>query len=312
MVHSTTPVAVLFLAVLLHTAFSPKAVAVPRNAVLEVAGGTIDVSLPEEPMKISQGDLTNWVRSSAETVAQFYGRFPVSHLTLNVRSGGRRGVHGVTYPAGGGLIRITIGENTGLDELGNDWVLIHEMFHLGFPSLAENHHWLEEGLSTYLEPVARAQTRNMPVAEMWRQFIRDMPKGEPEQDDEGLDNTQTWGRTYWGGAIFCLLADIQIRERTHNRKGLQDALRAILNGGGVISSDWEIKKALALGDRGTGTKVLQTLYRQMSGKPISVNLDQLWRKLGMEFKDGTVSFNDHAPEAAIRRAITAPHSSARR
>ena len=39
----------------------------------------------------------------------------------------------------------------------------------------------------------------------------------------GLDNTHTWGRTYWGGAMFCLLADVEIRRRTHNRRGLQDA-----------------------------------------------------------------------------------------
>ncbi|HWZ43158.1 MAG TPA: hypothetical protein VNW97_06760 [Candidatus Saccharimonadales bacterium] len=307
------PLAVLFLSVLVPAPLAPKAFTAPRDAVLQVSGGDIDVALPEGPLGISQDELLNWVRSSAEIVAQYYGRFPVRHLTLTIRSGGGSGIHhGVTYSTGGGLIRITVGQNTGHPELNADWVLIHEMFHLGFPSLDDKHDWLEEGLSTYLEPVARAQTGHLPVTEVWKQFILDMPKGQPEAGDEGLDNTQTWGRTYWGGAIFCLVADVQIREHTHNRKGLQDALRAIVNGGGVISSDWDIEKALATGDRETGTNVLRNLYREMSRKPVSVDLDQLWRKLGMKFKDGAVTFDDKAPEAGIRRAITERRPSGQR
>src|SRR5205807_8637149 len=114
----------------------------------------------------------------------------------------------------------------------------------------------------------------------------------------------TWGRTYWGGALFCLVADVRIREKTHNRKGLQDALRAIRNSGGNITEDWEIEKTLAAGDKGTGTTVLRDLYREMRDKPSPVDLDALWQKLGVELKDGKVIFSDKAPEAHIRKAIT--------
>src|SRR5258707_15815687 len=144
----------------------------------------------------------------------------------------------------------------------------------------------------------------MPVAEVWKQFLRDMPKGQPAPGDEGLDQTPTWGRTYWGGAMFCLLADVQIRERTHNRKGLQDALRGVL-AHGDITEDWEIEKTLELGDKATGTTVLQDLYKKMRDQHPPVDLDQLWQKLGLEFKSGHITFNEKAPEAAIRKAITA-------
>jgi len=33
------------------------------------------------------------------------------------------------------------------------------------------------------------------------------------------------GPHYWGGALFCLQADLEVRKRTGNAKGLQDALR---------------------------------------------------------------------------------------
>jgi hypothetical protein len=102
---------------------------------------------------------------------------------------------------------------------------------------------------------------------------------------------------------------VRIHERTKNRKGLEDALRAINRGGGNISEDWDIQKALALGDKATGATVLRDLYKEMRDKPAPVDLDQLWTRLGIAMKDGAVAFNEKAPEANIRRAITAPPSS---
>ena len=261
-------------------------------------------------MKLTREDLLGWVKASATTVANYYGHFPVPHLTLKMRSTSGSGVrHGVTYPKDGGLIFISVGRDADIAATKDDWVLVHEMIHLAFPSMDDDQHWIEEGISTYVEPVARVRAGGMPLDEMWRTFVRDMPKGEPGSGDRGLDNTHTWGRTYWGGAIFCLLADVRIRERTRNHKGLEDALRGINRGGGNISEDWDIGKALAMGDKATGTTVLRDLYNQMRDKPAPVDLDQLWEKLGIAVKDGSVAFNDKAPEANIRKAITATSSS---
>jgi hypothetical protein len=38
---------------------------------------------------------------------------------------------------------------------------------------------------------------------------------------------------------------------------------------------------------------------------VTVDLDKLWRQLGVEKKGDTVVFHDEAPDAAIRKAITA-------
>jgi len=280
----------------------------PETATLKVSGATIDVMLPEGPLKLSREELLGWVKASANAVANYYGHFPVPHLTLKMRSTSGSGIrHGVTYPKDGGLILISVGRDADVAATKEDWVLVHEMIHLAFPSMEDDQHWIEEGISTYVEPVARARTGGMQVSEVWQTFVRDMPKGEPESGDRGLDNTHTWGRTYWGGAIFCLLADVQIRERTNNHKGLEDALRGI-NRGGNINEDWDIGKALAMGDKATGTTVLRDLYHQMRDKPAPVDLDQLWKKLGIAMKDGAVAFDDKAPEANIRKAITAPPS----
>jgi predicted metalloprotease with PDZ domain len=49
------------------------------------------------------------------------------------------------------------------DDLRADWVLAHELFHLGVPSMPGGA-WLDEGLATYYEPVLR--TRAGLVSEM--------------------------------------------------------------------------------------------------------------------------------------------------
>jgi hypothetical protein len=276
-------------------------------ATLKVSGATIDVTLPDGPMKLSHDELLGWVKNSASTVADYYGRFPVPHLTLKIRSTSGSGIrHGVTYARDGGLILISVGRDADIAATKDDWVLVHEMIHLAFPSMDDDQHWIEEGISTYVEPVARAREGGMAVKEVWGTFVRDMPKGEPGPGDHGLDNTHTWGRTYWGGAMFCLLADVRIHEHTKNRKGLEDALRGINRGGGNINEDWDIQKTLALGDKATGTTVLRDLYRAMRDKPAPVDLDQLWTKLGIQTKDGSVAFDDRAPEASIRKAIVSP------
>jgi hypothetical protein len=280
-------------------------------ATLKVPGATIDVTLPDGPMKLSRDELLGWVKASATTVANYYGHFPVPHLTLKMRSTSGSGVrHGVTYPKDGGLIFISVGRDADIAATKDDWVLVHEMIHLAFPSMEDDQHWIEEGISTYVEPVARVRAGGMPLDEMWRTFVRDMPKGEPGPDDHGLDNTHTWGRTYWGGAMFCLLADVRIREHTKNRKGLEDALRGINRSGGNINQDWDIGKTLAMGDKATSTTVLRDLYNEMRDKPDPIDLGQLWTELGITMKNGSVAFNDQAPEANIRKAITTPQSSA--
>ncbi len=112
---------------------------------------------------------------------------------------------------------------------------------------------------------------------------RGLPNGLPGPGDEGLDHTHTWGRTYWGGALFCLLADVEIRRRTENRYGLQDALKAIVEAGGNIEADWPLPRALQIGDQATGVSVLTELYERMSSKPVETDLPRsstrtaIWR-----------------------------------
>lgn len=139
----------------------------------------------------------------------------------------------------------------------------------------------------------------------WSELLERLPQGMPATGDRGLDRTHTWGRTYWGGALFCLLADVEIRERTHGARGLVDALRGILAAGGNDQVDWPIERALREGDKAIGVPVLQELYKRMKDAPVSPDLDALWSSLGVSVRNGKPVLDDSAPKAAIRRAISA-------
>jgi hypothetical protein len=189
--------------------------------------------------------------------------------------------------------------------LAADWVLVHEMVHLALPEVGRSHDWLAEGLAVYVEGIARAQFGNRDIADVWAEARHSMPMGLPREGEGGVDETHTWGRTYWGGALYCLQSDVAIREQTGNRVGLQTALRAILKETGGYAFDRDIGEVLRIGDAATGTHVLYDLYSQIRAKAVMPNLDLMWTLLGVPSDPKTEPFDDRAPLAAIRIAITA-------
>jgi hypothetical protein len=276
---------------------------------LSVGGATLQVDVAAGAIDLSVETLIQHVQAAASAVTAYYGRFPVSRArVLIVPVAGRDGVFGGTtwgdmggWPA---FTRIHIGQHTTNAELADDWMMTHELVHTAFPDLPDDQHWMEEGLATYIEPIARVMTGELQARQVWRDMVRDMPKGEPGPGDEGLDRTHTWGRTYWGGALFCLVADVNIRKETNNRKGLRDALRAIIAEGGTINHDWDLPKALAIGDHATGTHVLTNLYSTWKDSPSPVDLEKMWNELGIRSGPDGIEFVSTAPLAAVRDAIT--------
>jgi hypothetical protein len=249
--------------------------------------------------------ILDWVKTSGRAVATYYGRFPVKSLKLLlVPVDGRRVRGGTTWGYRGAAIRVLVGRDSNEDALRRDWVTVHEMVHTALPDMEERYNWLSEGLAVYIEPIARVQAGDLSAAEIWLAMMRDMPKGLPQAGDEGLDNTDTWGRRYWGGAMFCLFADIEIRKATGNRVGLQDAMRGVLAAGGSHEVDWSIERILSTADKAVGVHVLTRLHEEWGRKPVAPDLDKLWRDLGLRVEDGKLAVDDAAPLAAFRQAIT--------
>ena len=255
----------------------------------------------------SKDDLMKWVRWAAESVTAYYGRFPVPQLLLRIVPSDGNGVRsGRTFGReNGGFITIHVGKDAQFSDLARDWMLTHEMVHLSFPSVAENHHWIEEGIATYVEPIARVRAGHFDANQMWFEVMRDLASRPPRRPETKASTTpHTWGGRTGAAQLFCFLADVEIHRETGNKKGLEDALRGILNAGGDIRHDWELEKALTIGDQATGVSVLQNLYAKMKDQPYNVDLPALWTQLGIERDGNAVKFLDTAPLAKTREAIT--------
>ena len=282
---------------------------VASSQTITVGTASIQLDLGNGPLDLPRDAITLWVRRAVEAVAKYYGHFPISGARVLVLPSSGDGVHnGTTWGNVGGspaFTRIRVGEHTTSDQLREDWMMTHELIHTTLPSLPEENHWFEEGTAVYVEPIARVQSGQLDQQLVWADMIRNMPQGNPRDGDRGLDYTPTWARTYWGGAGFCLLADIELRKQTKNRQGLQQALRAIASAGGTIDHDWPIDRTLAVADKATSTEVLSKLYSRMSTTPVPIDFDSLWTQLGVTPSNKTVTFNPKAPLAEIRQAIFA-------
>jgi hypothetical protein len=276
---------------------------------IEVSGGVIHVGFAPGELALPKEKVLDWIRTSAKAVSTYYGHFPVKSLRLLlVPVDGPRVRGGTTWGYRGAAIRVLIGRDSSEEALRRDWVLVHEMVHTALPDMEERYNWLSEGLAVYIEPIARVQAGDLSAEEVWRAMMSDMPKGMPQSGEEGLDVTDTWGRRYWGGAMFCLMADIQIRKATGNRLGLQDAMRGVQTAGGSHEVVWPIERILAAADKAVGVNVMTRLYDEWGRKPVTPDLNQLWRDLGVHIVGGDVEFDKAAPLASIREAITAaPH-----
>ena len=299
---------IAFTTMLMLTASLPARALTLAGATCSIGGAEIEVSFESGDLAIARGTVFDWVAESATAVTEYYGTFPVRrlHVVIVPLDHGKGVVFGrTTVPGPAPVIRVMLGREIVNEDLRADWIMTHEMVHLAFPSVPEKHHWIEEGIATYVEPIARAQIGDLVAAKIWRDMVDGMPHGLPAEGDRGLDNTHTWGRTYWGGALFCLLADVEIHRRTHDRFGLQDALRAIAKSGNILS-DWPLTRALKVGDDAVGVPVLTELYNKMKDTPVDPNLAQLWQRLGVKLAGDSVAFDANAPDASIVTSIMKP------
>lgn len=117
-----------------------------------------------------------------------------------------------------------------------------------------------------------------------------------------------WGNIYWGGALFCFIADLQIRSATQGKVGLKHALKGVISAGGNIRHNWTIREVLDAADQSIGLPVLNTLYTQMATDIAagSFDLAETWRELGVVRSGSGITLDDRARKAWLRKAILKP------
>jgi len=272
----------------------------PVTEALAVPGAAIELQFTPDFSAVQRDNARQWVQRSADAVAHYFGRFPVPAVELLLQGTDGAGVgSGVSFAEPSLLIRVRLGRDTTAEQFRADWVLVHEMVHLALPRVPRAQRWLHEGAATYVEAVARARAGLLAPADVCKGWVRQMPLGQPRDGDRGLDRTPTWARTYWGGALFFLQADVRLRQRGTPARGLQQALQGVLAAGGDYRVEWDAQRIFAAADAALGQTTMSEMYARMKDQPVPADLAALWRELGVE----GATLRDDAPLAAVRRAI---------
>lgn len=287
------------------TAFGPM-----RHFPIEVPGrkggakARIDVAVLGPHYAMPDAAIRTWIEDAANATVPLFGRFPVDRSTLFVvpAKGEDEVVFGKVLSLAGASVVVVVGDEMPSSARHKDWVLVHELFHLGFPTFRGEGRWLGEGLATYYEPILRARAGWTTDAEVFRQFARNMPRGQPARGPHpGLSGRDDLDTIYWGGALFCLAADVRIREETRGKSSLDDVLRAALDRGGDATRVWSVRDVIHLGDVTTGTSVLSDMYDRYAAHGERFDIDALMSSLGVAL-DSTEP-DESRPLAWVRRGI---------
>jgi hypothetical protein len=265
--------------------------------------GILRVAILDGVPAEGRADLLEWVKRTAEAESNYWQGFTAPHLLLGlVPMEGRKGVgFGRTVPGGGASVMIEVGVDIDKKRLFNEWVLVHELIHTGMPFINGRGTWLMEGAATYVEPIIRARAGWKTEAEVWKEWVDSMPRGT-SVFGVGLANAEG-NQNYWAGAIFMLMADIGIRRATKGAKGLEDCLGGVLWAGHDAMTRMNIKDFAQACDRAVQSDVVSALVEQHLLKQNPVDLNQLWKDLGVSQVNGRITLDDKAPQAEWRKMI---------
>jgi len=274
---------------------------------LDIDGAHLEVTQLDGALDQSFDDLNAWIATSARAVRDFYEVFPVPRASVTVIPIPTRGsvVFGKVMPESAPGVALLVGQHAKRKALYSDWILVHELFHLGVPSFLDEGKWLDEGLATYYEPIIRVRAGLYTETEMWTEFATSMPQGLPAFEKLGLEKADDRASIYWGGALACLVADVEARKRAP-RRGLEVGVRALRAAGGNASEVWSLAEVVGTVDRALAAPILTPIMKDHVRRGTPFDLPALFAALGVH-RDarGVVQLSESAPLAAVRHAITA-------
>ena len=204
---------------------------------------------------------------------------------------------------GGVVITILVGAEADGEDLYDDWVLIHELLHLGSPVMRDMGTWLNEGIATFYEPLLRARAGWKSEEDVWREWISHMPRGLRAMTELGLRNAGRGG-IYWGGAIFVLMAEIEALSASRGTAGFSDCLRNALAMGGDATQRWPTARLIDFCDGMLGTDSLSRILSAHGDGGAPLDLSGIWKRLGVAMaEDGKITYDDNAELAWMRPLI---------
>ena len=267
--------------------------------------------------------LSRWLSDSVRAVASIQGAFPTERLNvLVVPTHVSRPIVVGFYSRGGGPTALFYVGDASAELVDADlegtgrWALTHELAHALLPPVDGADAWLNEGIATwYQDLLARRAGLIADDHGYWSELLRGLRTGRGRAEEDRLSlaqasqhmrQTGAYQHAYWAGVALALQAEVEARQQGAS---LDDLVRELRR---RFPDDDQTRPALALlaavseGKAGVAARALERAFHAHKDQPWP-DVEPTLARLGVSVDPlGTLSLDDQAPLAAVRRAITRP------
>jgi hypothetical protein len=261
--------------------------------------------------------LDAWLHRVASAALSAYGTLPLADVQLLVVPVGasREPVEfGQSTRGQGHGVTLFVDASQPASAFERDWVAVHEMSHLFHPYLGDRGSWLAEGLATYYQNVLRARVGLLTPERAWEQIDAGFDRGRSatlagddtlERVSSGVDGRMNFMRIYWSGTAYWLEADLALRRASNNTLSVDEALKRFDACCLPDYEGWRPEAFVAKLDALVGGDVFRRTFDAYRARRDFPDIAPTFRALGITRDGDRLVFDDAAPDASVRRAITA-------
>ncbi len=262
-----------------------------------------------------QTKIRDWIEHGAGSIMNIYGRFPLSSAQVLVVPTGKYDEPvpwGQVLRGGAPAIQLFVDASRPYEQFIQDWTLVHELAHFLHPNLGMGGSWLSEGLATYYQNIAQARAGTISALRAWQKLHNGFQRGIKETkkgrtlayEALHMSDSHHYMRVYWSGAAIALLADFSLREKGQS---LDEVLSRFQQCCLRPYRYWSSREFMHTLDDLSRTTVFSELYKEHVTSDQFPDLGSVYQQLGLQVKNGKLSFNKDANADRIRRQIMSAH-----
>ena len=262
----------------------------------------------------TQLTVTQWLETTSEALAAVYGRWPRDEWKVVVKAMSRASTDPVPWGqvtrGDPNVVSFYIDESASSTRLIGNWTAYHEFSHLLIPYRGWGDMWFSEGLASYYQNLLQVRSGVLNERELWQKLYEGFERGRTNKRPDlslaelspKMRESRSFMRVYWSGALYFLMADMQLRQRTQSGQSLDTAL-ALLNHC-CADSKLSARDIASRLDQLTGQTLFLPLFDDVASSRAIPDYQALFVELGITIENKTVQLSKTVPPNSIREGIS--------
>ena len=260
-----------------------------------------------------------WVRTTASSVAEMSGRFPVDEVIIRLKS--VRSSRAIDFARvkrqKTPVLVFNVRPDASLDDLLGNWRGYHEMAHLIIPFPGNRDIWFAEGLASYYQYFLMARSGHLSTEAAWRELVRGLLRGVDDRAGRGqtlrrlaptMWRQSAFRRVYWTGAAYFLRVDSRLRSESDGRLSVDRALADFVQccRRRPIDRQWNAERLIEQLGRTGRADIWREEYERMIDAPAAPDFDSALKRVGIVIEpDRSIRFENRPRLTWLRQSIAA-------